>query len=223
MKKGLLMTLLAVFFSGSVAFATTVTFSTTSFQTLQHGTDYTWQTDKGTWGIPEGDYITSATLSIFGLNNSEEPEIGDYMNIYILNNPYSPNWPTKSLLTVYSDTNGYYYQETYYEPIYRWVCGFFGCTRKLVGYEERTRTKYANPGEDLIYNLSASQISDLTAYLSDKIFGIGLDPNCHYSNTMITFTITTDKIPVQTPEAASLILFGLGLLGVAGLRRKIKK
>jgi hypothetical protein len=58
--------------------------------------------------------------------------------------------------------------------------------------------------------------------LSDGKFGIGFDPNCHYDDTGMTFTIVTVKIP-QVPEPATMLLLGLGLMGVLGIRRKIQK
>jgi len=182
-------------FAGS-ALATTKDWTTTAYETLAHGTDYTWSVDSS-WGIPTGEHITSATLSIAGLNNSAEPE-SDSLNIYLLNNPYT-NWPTKTLLTVFQDTNGYYWKDS------------LGVTH------------FTNPSETLNYNLTTAQLVDLTTYISDNTFGLGFDPNCHYSNTGITFSIVTEKNPVSTPEPTSLLLLGLGLLGLAGTRRKINK
>lgn len=58
-----------------------------SLTSLAHGTDYQWKVDQNEWSIPAGEYIVSAYLDIKNLNNWQEPE-DEYMNIYLLNNPY---------------------------------------------------------------------------------------------------------------------------------------
>jgi hypothetical protein len=153
---------------------------------MAHGTDYLWKvaTTSSPWFIPGGENIQSATLTINDLNNWAIED--DYMDIYLLNNPYiHPNWPTKLLLTTYTDTN---------------------------------ESDNVNPIETFTYNLTASQISTLTAYLSDGKFGIGFDPNCHYYNNSMTFTVTTRPVP----EPTTMLLLGLGLIGLAGVRRITK-
>jgi hypothetical protein len=158
--------------------ATTKSWSTTGFTSLAHGTDYTWFVDPGSWPIPAGEYIVSASLTITELNNWYEPEY-DYMNIYLLEDNTS-GWPIKTLLTTYSDTNG-------------------------------------TSAETFTYNLTNSQISVLTGYLSNSSnFALGFDPNCHYYDRNMTFTINT-----QVPEPTSLLLIGSGLLGVLAFRKKL--
>jgi len=52
-------------------------------------------------------------------------------------------------------------------------------------------------------------------------FGFGIDPDCHYYNDGVTFTMTTETTCpiINIPEPASAILMAAGCL-VAGLRHK---
>jgi len=79
-----------------------------------------------------------------------------------------------------------------------------------------------NGGSPSGYNLSYPIDSANYDYLGDGNFGFGIDPDCHYYNNGITFTIETTT--AQAPEPATMFLLGSGLLGLAGyVRRKFGK
>lgn len=70
-----------------------------------------------------------------------------------------------------------------------------------------------------IVNGTLDILATVESYLrngNDLAFGI--DPDCHYYNDKVTFTITTDTTPV--PEPSTFILIGAGLSGIALLRRR---
>lgn len=73
---------------------------------------------------------------------------------------------------------------------------------------------------NLTYQLDEGSINSLFAYALDGSFGIGIDPDCHYFNDGVTFTVVT--VPIPEPETYAMMLAGLGLLGVVARRRKQK-
>ncbi len=78
-----------------------------------------------------------------------------------------------------------------------------------------------NTAQDITYNFDTPEIAALLGYSTDGNFGFGFDPDCHFYNNGITLTIETNTEPV--PEPATMFLFGTGLIGFAGLSRKLKK
>lgn len=73
---------------------------------------------------------------------------------------------------------------------------------------------------NLTYVLDEGSINALFEYALNGSFGIGLDPDCHYYNDGVIFTVVTAPIP--EPETYAMLLAGLGLLGFAARRRKLK-
>jgi hypothetical protein len=70
--------------------------------------------------------------------------------------------------------------------------------------------------QDITYNFTPSQVTDLISYVADGNFGLGFDPDCHYYNNGITLTIETAVVP----EPSTMLLISCGLIALAGLGRK---
>jgi hypothetical protein len=68
-------------------------------------------------------------------------------------------------------------------------------------------------------------LDTLTSYSGNNgVFGLGLDPDCHYYNSGITFTITTQStIQQPVPEPSSLLGLALGMFPLAGLARRLRR
>ena len=239
----------------SAALAITYTWTTTSFRNMVHGNNYRWQLTGSS--VPTGEYIADAYLTIYNLNDLTIEN--DYMNIYLLNNPYTgwntrndSYWKDKVELTTYEDNNQYQLPG-------KWVLR--NQHNHLVSVYQPGA--WVNPREDFTYDLTSSQIETLTSYLADGHFAIGFDPNCRYDyiNGRITLTVVTAPIPEPdppsppqpapepppspepspepdpaplfpvpdppttppVPEPATMLLLGLGLIGLAGLKKEVSK
>jgi len=80
--------------------------------------------------------------------------------------------------------------------------------------------------KNITYYFTSAEVTKLNEYFNatDNTFGIGFDPDCHYFNDGIYLTLVTQKVNDQgvshTPEPATLLLFGSGLVALAGIGRK---
>lgn len=72
----------------------------------------------------------------------------------------------------------------------------------------------------ITYSLSSSQLTSLNSWVSDGIFDIGIDPDCHFSVGGLSFSYTltpTSQNPPGVPDAGNTVaLLALGLAGLAG-------
>ena len=75
---------------------------------------------------------------------------------------------------------------------------------------------YRTRGVNLRYSLKdLGLLNEFRAYAEDGRVAFAFDPDCHYYNSGVQVTVITD-----TPEPATFVLFGLGLVGAGLVRRK---
>lgn len=168
---------------------------------LPHANFFTWGIN---FTVPQGEIITSATLAITNIWDWTI-ENDDHLYIHLLDNP-------RSGTVSYTDNEG--------------GGDNFAGQGTLVGNWSDPYGGYAR-NFNLVYDFGALGLLDaLNAYAATTPaggranFGFGLDPDCHYYNNGVTFTITTGPSnngnPV--PEPATITL--MGLAGLSLIRRR---
>ena len=205
--------------------ATTYTFqsydgsgTTSDMYDLDHNYYYSWQIKN--WNLKTGEVITGAKLEIFNIWDWTV-ESNDILRIYLLDKPPTLDNPVTHNFSGYSSVLSSRYDGQKND--------YWNGKGPLVG--TWTDPKGGNNGNDkvadLTFNLPVSDptladLTDLTNFIkNDGIWGFGLDPDCHYFNDGIKFTITTQSLPV--PEPSTLLLIGSGLVGLGLISRRFKR
>ena len=80
---------------------------------------------------------------------------------------------------------------------------------------------------DFVFNFNAAQLDKLDQWITNGgTFGLGFDPDCHYYNRGIHFSIEIGQTPTPTqtvPDGGSTAVFlGVALMGTAVARAKLR-
>lgn len=204
MKKALLLCVaLSVLAIVSTAHAATFSFVPPSrdVRDLDHAYYYAWNINApGLVGLD----LSSAQLVFTGIYDYTV-EDGDYLYATLMDSPR---------------TSGALIGTNSYSSLYRFTDnGIGGNNWAGQGADIGTWSDpYGNYAHriDLVMDFDQNALDSLEQYLANGgNFTVGLDPDCHYYNNGVKLVVNT---PV--PEPASIMLLGMGVLGVFGLRRK---
>ncbi len=188
---------------------------------LDHSSYYTWGFSGIT--IPADQIITEAVLTFHNINNWTADENNDphqHLNSWLLDSADNPSHsgseqgaaPAGKLVT-YTDADGGT------DNFATWA---YSAKAHIGTYHD----SHGGPGGDVIdltYTFSTlGLVDDLSAFIANgNNFALGFDPDCHYYNDGITFTITTERKSVPD-GGATLVLLALGLVAIPGLKRLLR-
>jgi hypothetical protein len=188
--------------------------STDNLNDLDHYMAITWRISGV--NVPTGQTITGAKLTITNIRNWQ-PSSTDKLFINLLDTakvitPY--NRPTNTTLT---DSFGVTYTADLTFPS-QIVDYFDNTSNTKVVRESTSRMSLAEPnppfdasGVGMTYMLDFANVPNALATLQTFVangndFAFGFDPDCHYFNTGLTFSLTTS--PASVPEPTSIVLLG---------------
>ncbi|WP_022668884.1 PEP-CTERM sorting domain-containing protein [Desulfospira joergensenii] len=242
MTKKIIQTLILIFvlLTCNIAFSAEYTYYTDNLTSLGHSYAYAWEINLSNDNAENKAFDLNDSITSFSLVFSDISDnySGDILYVNVLDSDearieYNVIINDSGILTYTNEgyTTGNYfdtytYDEGYTEGSLLFTIEDVDSTSNQVSvtYYDLEEPIYEVEGDDTmpITQISSNVIGDLTAYIADGILTIGFDSDCHYFNSGITLKLETDS-PGGTsavPEPETLLLFGLGLIGVSAFGRK---
>jgi hypothetical protein len=219
--------LLTVFSTYAQANTTTIQPSNVNLFNLPSNYFYIWEVTPPS--IPSNEIITQASISFKSINDWRiEPD--DQLYIRLLSkDDIAAAINAKNMVNVSGGYNDIYRGTDHsaagddLSGYGTWLATYQdknAYSLQYVNQKGHLITEWVNPPEDFTFTFSAAEVALLNSDLAKGgVFGIGLDPDCYYLNSGVTFTFTTTD-PPAIPAPGAVLLGSIGVTIVGWLRRR---